>query len=69
MPIDASITGTPLGTITGSIVNADDGTINGTIGYVAIGTISSTVGVPGPQGRLASRPVPSGRTRGGGVFR
>ena len=54
MPIDASITGTPLGTITGSIVNADDGTINGTIGYVAIGTISSTVGVPGPQGPAGS---------------
>ena len=50
MPIDASITGTPLGAITGSVTNADDGTINGTIGYVAIGTLSSSVGVPGPPG-------------------
>ena len=43
MAIDASITGTPLGAITGSVTNADDGTINGTIGYVAIGTLSSSV--------------------------
>lgn len=50
MAIDASITGTPLGAITGSVTNADDGTINGTIGFVATGTISSTMGVPGPQG-------------------
>ena len=50
MAIDASITGTPLGAITGSVTNADDGTINGTIGFVATGTISSTMGVPGPAG-------------------
>ena len=55
MPIDASITGTPLGAITGTVVNADDGTIQGTIGYVAVGTVSSTLGVPGPQGPAGSQ--------------
>jgi len=54
MAIDASITGTPLGAITGTVANADDGTINGTIGCVAVGTLSSSVGVPGPQGPAGS---------------
>jgi len=50
MPIDASITGTPIGSVSGSVVSGSDGLVQGTLTYVASGTIASTVGVPGPKG-------------------